>query len=136
MRGKKSAATPRATNGSICAAGARNEVGHHDRPGASGEIAYTALSQAKPDGYTLLTTEMSFSIAPSLIPTLPFDARTLLIEDTRYTDGDALDRAAFRQGVLDYARAQGWPNTLPHTTGARRAVSGGKLLLPTSGGPA
>ncbi|WOB78207.1 lycopene beta-cyclase CrtY [Brevundimonas nasdae] len=40
--------------------------------------------------------------------TLPFDDRTLLIEDTRYTDGDALDRAAFRQGVLDYARAQGW----------------------------
>nr|WP_295234811.1 lycopene beta-cyclase CrtY [uncultured Brevundimonas sp.] len=40
--------------------------------------------------------------------TLPFDDRTLLIEDTRYTDGDALDREAFRQGVLDYARAQGW----------------------------
>ena len=39
---------------------------------------------------------------------LPFDARTLLIEDTRYTDGDALDRATLRQGVLDYAARQGW----------------------------
>lgn len=40
--------------------------------------------------------------------TLPFDERTLLIEDTRYTDGAELDRDAFRQGVLDYAARQGW----------------------------
>lgn len=39
---------------------------------------------------------------------LPFDARTLLIEDTRYTDGDDLDRATLRQGVLDYAAQRGW----------------------------
>lgn len=39
---------------------------------------------------------------------LPFDSQTLLIEDTRYTDGAALDRHAFRQGVLDYAAAKGW----------------------------
>lgn len=38
------------------------------------------------------------------------------------------EAAAF--AFLGYARAQGWPNTLPHTTGARHAVSGGKLLLP------
>lgn len=40
--------------------------------------------------------------------TLPFDERTLLIEDTRYTDGAELDREVFRQGVLDYAAQQGW----------------------------
>ncbi|RYG17634.1 MAG: lycopene cyclase, partial [Caulobacteraceae bacterium] len=40
--------------------------------------------------------------------TLPFDARTLLIEDTRYTDGAELDRDVFRKGVLDYAAQQGW----------------------------
>jgi lycopene beta-cyclase len=40
--------------------------------------------------------------------TLPFDERTLLIEDTRYTDGAELDRDVFRQGVLDYAAQQGW----------------------------
>ncbi len=39
------------------------------------------------------------------------------------------EAAAF--AFLGYARAQGWPNTLPHTTGARRAVSGGKLSLPS-----
>jgi lycopene beta-cyclase len=40
--------------------------------------------------------------------TLPFDERTLLIEDTRYTDGAELDRDVFRQGVLHYAAQQGW----------------------------
>ncbi|MFA4940812.1 lycopene beta-cyclase CrtY [Brevundimonas sp.] len=40
--------------------------------------------------------------------TLPFDDRTLLIEDTRYTDGAELDRDVFRKGVLDYAAQQGW----------------------------
>lgn len=40
--------------------------------------------------------------------TLPIDDRTLLIEDTRYTDADDLDRERFRQGVLDYAQDQGW----------------------------
>jgi len=39
---------------------------------------------------------------------LPWDARTLLIEDTRYTDGDELDLADMRQGIADYATAQGW----------------------------
>ncbi|EYB69192.1 anhydro-N-acetylmuramic acid kinase [Deinococcus phoenicis] len=37
------------------------------------------------------------------------------------------EAAAF--AFLGYARAQGWANTLPHTTGARRAVSAGKLLF-------
>jgi lycopene beta-cyclase len=39
---------------------------------------------------------------------LPWDARTLLIEDTRYTDGDELDLEDMRQGIADYAKAQGW----------------------------
>lgn len=39
---------------------------------------------------------------------LPFDDRTLLVEDTRYTDGETLDRDEFRQGALDYAAANGW----------------------------
>jgi lycopene beta-cyclase len=40
--------------------------------------------------------------------TLPFDDRTLLIEDTRYTDGAELDHDVFRRGVMDYAARQGW----------------------------
>lgn len=39
---------------------------------------------------------------------LPWDARILLIEDTRYTDGAELDRDALRRGVGDYARSRGW----------------------------
>ncbi len=39
---------------------------------------------------------------------LPWDARTLLIEDTRYTDGGDLDLDDMRKGVSDYAAAQGW----------------------------
>lgn len=39
---------------------------------------------------------------------LPFDAHTLLIEDTRYADGPALDTAAMRAAIGDYAAAQGW----------------------------
>ncbi|WP_339097581.1 anhydro-N-acetylmuramic acid kinase [Deinococcus sp. VB343] len=35
------------------------------------------------------------------------------------------EAAAF--ALLGYCHARGWPNTLPQTTGARRAVSGGKL---------
>ena len=38
------------------------------------------------------------------------------------------EAAAF--AFLGYCRAQGWPNTLPQTTGARRAALAGKLLLP------
>ncbi len=40
--------------------------------------------------------------------TLPFDDLVLLIEDTRYADGAALDRSDFIAGIRDYAAAQGW----------------------------
>lgn len=39
---------------------------------------------------------------------LPLDETRLLIEDTRYSDGPALDRAGLRLAIADYARAQGW----------------------------
>jgi lycopene beta-cyclase len=39
---------------------------------------------------------------------LPWDARVLLIEDTRYTDDADLDRDGLRRGVADYARSRGW----------------------------
>ncbi|GBF06204.1 anhydro-N-acetylmuramic acid kinase, anmK [Deinococcus aerius] len=42
--------------------------------------------------------------------------------------GATREAAAF--AFLGYARAQGWTNTLPQATGARRAVSAGKYLLP------
>jgi len=39
---------------------------------------------------------------------LPWDARTLLIEDTRYTDFADLDRDVLRRGIADYASRRGW----------------------------
>jgi len=39
---------------------------------------------------------------------LPWDARTLLIEDTRYTDGPDFARDDLRAGIGDYARGLGW----------------------------
>ena len=39
---------------------------------------------------------------------LPWDQRTVLIEDTRYTDHEDLDLADFRTGVASYAASQGW----------------------------
>jgi len=39
---------------------------------------------------------------------LPLDPTRLLIEDTRYSDGPALDRADLRRAIGAYAKAQGW----------------------------
>jgi lycopene beta-cyclase len=40
--------------------------------------------------------------------TLPFSPTTVLIEDTYYADGPALDRSAIAARIEAYARAQGW----------------------------
>jgi lycopene beta-cyclase len=40
--------------------------------------------------------------------TLPFTRRRLLVEDTRYADGPALDVDAMRRDIETYARGQGW----------------------------
>lgn len=39
---------------------------------------------------------------------LPFSPTRLLIEDTRYSDGSDLDRAALRRDIDAYAASQGW----------------------------
>ena len=40
--------------------------------------------------------------------TLPLSATRLLIEDTRYSDGETLDRDRLRSDLAAYAQAQGW----------------------------
>lgn len=40
--------------------------------------------------------------------TLPLDAHTLLIEDTRYSDTPAVPRATYAEAIAQYARLQGW----------------------------
>ena len=39
---------------------------------------------------------------------LPRDGRTILVEDTRYSDGPELDRAGMEAEVMAYAAAKGW----------------------------
>src|SRR3546814_19078066 len=39
---------------------------------------------------------------------LPFDAETLFVEDTYYSDDADLDAAAVRERIAAYAAAQGW----------------------------
>jgi tripartite-type tricarboxylate transporter receptor subunit TctC len=46
-----------------------------NRAGGGGNIGWGAVARAAPDGYTLLTTEMSFTIAPGLVAKLPFDPK-------------------------------------------------------------
>ncbi|MBY0271044.1 MAG: tripartite tricarboxylate transporter substrate binding protein [Burkholderiales bacterium] len=46
-----------------------------NRVGGSGVIGWSSVARAPADGYTLLATELSFTIAPGLLTNLPFDAR-------------------------------------------------------------
>jgi tripartite-type tricarboxylate transporter receptor subunit TctC len=46
-----------------------------NRLGGGGVVGWETASRAQPDGYTLLTTEMSFAIAAGLQPNLPFDPK-------------------------------------------------------------
>ena len=46
-----------------------------NRPGASGTIGHNAVSQAEPDGYTLLlATNSTYAMAPHLLGKLPYDS--------------------------------------------------------------
>lgn len=60
---------------------------------------------------------------------LPFTADTLLIEDTYYIDGPAIDADACRQAIADYARDHGWSiaEVVREETGALPIPLGGTL---------
>lgn len=44
-----------------------------NRTGAGGAIGWGSVARAAPDGYTVLTTELTYSLAPSVVANLPFD---------------------------------------------------------------
>ena len=46
-----------------------------NRVGGGGVIGWNSVVRSPADGYTLLATDLSFTIAPGLLATLPFDAR-------------------------------------------------------------
>jgi tripartite-type tricarboxylate transporter receptor subunit TctC len=51
------------------------QVNVDNRVGGGGIIGWSSVARSPADGYTLLATELSFTIAPGLLPNLPFDAR-------------------------------------------------------------
>lgn len=53
-----------------------------NRTGGGGVIGWGSVARSAPDGYTLLTVEMSFAIAASLIPNLPYDPKTAFSQVT------------------------------------------------------
>lgn len=65
--------------------------------------------------------QLRAALAP--LPVLTFEERGW--------NSSAREAAAF--AVLGYYASQGWPNTLPRTTGARHAVIAGKLSRPAPG---
>ena len=46
-----------------------------NRLGGGGLVGWSSVARSPADGYTLLATDLSFTIAPALLTTLPFDAR-------------------------------------------------------------
>ncbi|WP_420144818.1 lycopene beta-cyclase CrtY [Sphingobium sp.] len=57
---------------------------------------------------------------------LPWDAHTIFIEDTYYSDGPELDVAAIDARIADYARAKGWHGAVVHREqGVLPVVHGG-----------
>ncbi len=69
---------------------------------------------------------------------LPFTADTVLIEDTYYADGPALDGGALGARILAYARAQGWQveEVLRAEEGVLPIALGGDLEAFWRAGPA
>ncbi|HST90831.1 MAG TPA: lycopene beta-cyclase CrtY [Brevundimonas sp.] len=69
------------------------------------------LRLAEPHGLTRPTI-MDATVAQSggyrFVYLLPFDARTVLVEDTYYSDSPALDRTLLGSRIDSYARSRGW----------------------------
>lgn len=53
-----------------------------NKAGGAGAIGWGTVARAAPDGYTLLTTEMSMTVAPALQQSLPFDPKKGFAEIT------------------------------------------------------
>ena len=53
-----------------------------NRTGGGGIVGWSHVAKAAPDGHTLLTLELSFTIAAGLIPNLPFDPKKSFVPIT------------------------------------------------------
>ena len=69
------------------------------------------LRLAEPHGLirpTIMDATVGQGDAYRFVYLLPFDATTVLVEDTYYADAPALDRALLRSRIDAYARSRGW----------------------------
>ncbi len=110
-----------APDGIVLADGERIEAravidGRGDPGGNHLDIAFQKflglfVSLAKPHGLTgpiLMDATVEQTDGYRFVYTLPFSDTEVLIEDTYYADGPALDRPGLRNGIEDYAKRQGW----------------------------
>jgi tripartite-type tricarboxylate transporter receptor subunit TctC len=109
----------------------RERVLLDNRPGAGGNIGADLVAKATPDGYTLLFTTSSISIAPSIYKSLPYDVlrdlapisqiltqpTTLIALDgfAASTIPELIVLARARQGTITYA--SGGNGTTNHLSG-------------------
>lgn len=100
------------------------------KAGASGSIGASYVARAKPDGYTLLATNTTFTIAPAINPELPYDPVkdlvpvTLLMQKAYLLLVNADTPFKTVKEYVDYARAN--PDKLNFSTGGL----GGSTHLP------
>ncbi|WP_235504031.1 MULTISPECIES: tripartite tricarboxylate transporter substrate-binding protein [unclassified Acidovorax] len=66
-------------DGVVAGRGAGAGVAVDNKPGASGQLAASAVARATPDGTTLLLDASSFAVNPSLYPKLPYDSNTAFV---------------------------------------------------------
>lgn len=122
-----------------------------NRPGASGSIGQALVAKAEPDGYTLLVASSSWTVIPSTMLNLPFDASkdfvgiTVLAQipnvlvvrpNAKMTSvADLVAAAKARPGKLNYATVG--TGSAMHLNAARFQVGAGidVVQVPYKGSP-
>jgi tripartite-type tricarboxylate transporter receptor subunit TctC len=121
-----------------------------NRGGAGGTIAGTAVVRADPDGYTMLATGSNLTIAPWIVPNMPYDtvkdlasalmigqnANVLIVPPVRgwKTAQDLVAAAKAKPGSINYSSAG--VGTATHLSGEKFRLSAGfeAVHIPYKGG--
>ncbi|WP_137176985.1 tripartite tricarboxylate transporter substrate binding protein [Roseomonas sp. AR75] len=110
-----------------------------NRAGAGGTIGTEIVARAAPDGYTVLVTDSSYAINPSLFPSLPFDPAKDLVPVSLLATGPVILLAHPSlpvntvQELVALAKAQ--PGALNYASGGNGASThlAGELLKMVAG---
>ncbi|NKC29509.1 tripartite tricarboxylate transporter substrate-binding protein [Falsiroseomonas selenitidurans] len=94
-----------------------------NRGGAGGTVGATAAVRAVPDGLTLLLTDNSLAISPSLYPALPYNPLTDLVQVSRIADSPSILLVRPGLGARDVAALVAMAKARP---GALSFGSGGQ----------